>query len=57
MIKYRCPECGSEEYLYVRADARWNPETGSWETCFIEDECDCTECDWAGPMSKAEATR
>ncbi|WP_439567983.1 hypothetical protein [Sphingopyxis sp.] len=41
-----CPECGSSEGLYVRADLRWMPEEGAFKLLpDIEEPIDCTACD------------
>jgi DNA-directed RNA polymerase subunit RPC12/RpoP len=55
-VVYRCPECGSEEGLYVRADLRWNAGTREWEPVLdsIEEGVDCTECDHVGPIAAFE---
>lgn len=56
MTKYRCPQCGSSEGLYVRTDARWFPESGLWlpVECGFEEGVDCTECDHIGPIAEYE---
>ena len=54
MTQYRCPQCGSSEGLYIRADLRWMPGDGTWKMCDAEDEVDCTECDHMGPIAEYE---
>lgn len=52
---YRCPECGNERGLYVRADLRWCREVRKWVPCSgMEDAVDCTECDHVGPIATFE---
>lgn len=53
---YRCPECGTTDGLYVRADLRWNDQTLVWEPCLdsIEEGVDCTNCDHVGPIATFE---
>lgn len=56
MVKYRCPECGNADGLYVRADLRWHSETLEWRPDYssIEEEVDCTECDHVGAIADFE---
>lgn len=54
MAQYRCPQCGSNDRLYIRADLRWMPGDGTWKMCDAEDEVDCTECDHMGPIAEYE---
>ena len=53
---YRCPECGSQDSMYVRSDVRWDPDAREWRNVFggMEDTVDCTECDHCGPMATFE---
>lgn len=53
--RHACPECGDAYHLYARADVKWNPEIGGWVATDCEDEVECTECDWSGPMNETEA--
>ena len=55
-VSYRCPKCGSQDGLYIRSDSRWDPDLGEWRTVWesIENEVDCTECDYLGPLAKFE---
>jgi len=48
LTHHRCPECGNRDYLYGRADCRWNFEWQVWVIGDMEDEIECTECDWIG---------
>lgn len=49
---HRCPECGDRDHLYGRADARWSHDDQDWIVTFMEDEIECTECDWSGPLAE-----
>lgn len=46
-----CPECGSEEGIYVAVDLRWNADYQQWEIAGLrESDCgekplDCSNCD------------
>ena len=56
-VSYRCPKCGSQDGLYIRADMRWDPAAYEWSVVrdsIGEDEVDCTECDYLGPIAKFE---
>lgn len=46
-----CPNCGTEEGIYARADLRWQPKTQSWDISEVEDTLDCTECDHEWSLS------
>jgi len=48
LTHHRCPECGDRDHLYGRADCRWSFEQQEWVVGDMEDEIDCTECDWSG---------
>ena len=51
MTLHRCPECGGREHLYGRSDCHWDFKKQEWVVGDMEDEIDCTECDWTGPLS------
>lgn len=53
---FRCPECGSQDSLYVRSDVRWDPIKREWRNVYggMEDTVDCTECDHAGSIATFE---
>ena len=51
-----CPACGDNAHLYARADVRWDNHLETWVTGDLEDEIDCTTCDWCGPMAETEAS-
>lgn len=53
--QHRCPQCGDDRHLYGRADSRWNPDLGEWVTSEMEDEIECTECDWSGSIDETIA--
>lgn len=48
-VRKACPACGDEHHLYGRADVRWDPAAAEWVVGDMEDEIDCTTCDWLGP--------
>lgn len=53
MKQHKCPNCGTEDGLYRRADVRWQPGREAWETVAdIGSEVDCTQCDWSGDVSE-----
>ena len=47
-IHHRCPECGDHKHLYRGVSARWDFEAQAWVRGDLEDEVDCTNCDWTG---------
>lgn len=46
----RCPECGDRDHLYGRADCKWNHDRQEWVVGDMEDQIECTECDWSGSV-------
>ena len=52
---YECPKCGNTEGLYRSADCRWNTTLREWVLSVdIEDETECTNCDFTGDISDFE---
>ena len=51
-LHHRCPECGDREHLYGRVDVRWNFERQEWVSGAMEDDFECTECDWSGSLEE-----
>lgn len=47
-LHHRCPECGDRDHLYGRADVRWDFDRQEWTVGDMEDQIECTECDWSG---------
>lgn len=46
-----CPECKQSGSIYGRADCTFDPIRREWVVGDIEDEMDCTHCDWNGSAS------
>ncbi|RXR28984.1 hypothetical protein [Sphingobium fluviale] len=50
----KCPNCGTTNGIYAKADLRWQAMTQSWEISEVEDTLDCTECDHSWSLSDSD---
>lgn len=51
-IHHRCPECGDRDHLYGRSDCRWDFDAQEWVVGDMEDQIECSDCDWSGSLTE-----